>query len=311
MKSVGVIDVGSNTIKLLIAKPGAKVPAEQVDFIVEETRIGEGMTGHPPIIDEQAIERGAAAIARLTKAAEHCDALCIVATSAVRDAHNKQAFVNAVEKASGHELRILSGDEEAAFIGTALRCDPALNQLDSYSLLDLGGGSLECIQFSGHKVKKSQSLQLGSVRLASLLLEDRLSSLPHDKRAQIASYVAERWSVSKFPANSSPSEIAVLTGGSAKHLAQSLSPKQLEQGINSAEFSKIANHICDLTFEQRIAEYDLPPNRADIYPTAMVTLERSLQHLSCDRIYFSDYNLRFGIATMLLQQGEISSLESD
>ncbi|MDQ8186897.1 hypothetical protein [Pelagicoccus sp. SDUM812002] len=300
MKSVGVIDVGSNTIKLLIAKAGQKLPAEKVAFVVEETRIGEGMTGHPPVIDADAIARGSSAIARLVEAACECDSICIVATSAVRDASNKQAFVNAVEKACGHELRILSGDEEAAFIGQALKCDPALSKLESYSLLDLGGGSLECIQFSSGKLLEAESLRIGSVRLASLLLTDRAIPLQNEKQILIAEYVKEQWLASKFPARSSPSEVAVLTGGAAKHLAEALTSRQLADGLAIDEFSRIAHRLCSLPLQERVAEYGIPESRADIFPTAMVTLESSLKHLGCERLYFSEFNLRFGVAARML-----------
>ncbi len=300
MNSVGVIDVGSNTIKLLIAEADKTLPAKKRAFKVEETRIGEGMTGHPPVIDAQAIERGAAAISRLVDAAQDCKSICIVATSAVRDASNKQAFVNAVEKACGHELRILSGDEEAAFIGDALKCDPALSTLDSYSLLDLGGGSMECIQFSDHKLQRAQSLQLGSVRLASLLLTDRKIPLDHDNQNRIKDYVSQRWFVSKFPAGSNPSDVAVLTGGAAKHLAESLTGRQLQDGLPIGEFKRIAHHLCSLPLRERVTKYGIPESRADIFPTAMVTLETSLNHLGCERLYFSDFNLRFGVAAKML-----------
>lgn len=304
-ETVGVIDVGSNTIKLLIAKAGAKVPAEKIEFLVEETRIGEGMTGTPPVIDDDAIRRAAKAIARLTKAAAKCDALCIVATSAVRDASNKQAFVNAVEKASGHELRILSGIEEASLIGLALSCDPALNHLETYSLIDLGGGSLECIQFANRKLQKAESLQLGSVRLASLLLEDRVEPLSTENRTRIANYVRDHWSASSFADTSSPSEIAVLTGGSAKHLAESLKQKQILEGLPFPEFIEISHHLCSLPLKKRVSHYKIPESRADIFPTAMVTLEESLKHLGCEILYFSEYNLRFGVATSLLSHGRL------
>ncbi len=292
--------MGSNTIKLLIAKAGDNTPAEKVDFIVEETRIGEGMTGHPPIIDEDAIQRGAAAITRLVKAAEGCDSTCIVATSAVRDASNKQEFVNAVEKACGHELRILSGDEEAEFIGDALKCDPALTKLESYSLLDLGGGSLECIQFLNSQLQAAESLRLGSVRLASLLVKDREQPLSSDCQKRISDYVRERWLASKFQARSSPSEIAVLTGGAAKHLASSLSERQIEEGIFLEEFKRMGAHLCSLTAKGRVEEYRIPPSRSDIFPTAMVTLAASLEYLGCELLYFSEFNLRFGVASKLL-----------
>lgn len=308
VKTVGVIDVGSNTIKLLIAKAGETVPAEKLDFIVEETRIGEGMTGDPPSISPDAIARGAAAIARLVKAAASCDALRIVATSAVRDASNQRDFEEAVENACGQKLQILSGDEEAALIGLALACDPALTKLDSYSLLDLGGGSLECIQFENRKIQRAQSFQLGSVRLASLLLEDRASALSPANQKKIASHVKAVWSASQFEAGSCPSKIAILTGGTAKHLALTLGEQQLANGIKRTEFSEIADRLCSLALEDRVRAYDIPESRADIFPTAMVTLVASLAHLGCERIYFSEYNLRFGVATQLLLGDESAGL---
>src|SRR5688572_18374185 len=90
--TVAVIDVGSNSIKLLVAARGEAEPVVAVRFVVEETRIGEGMTTHPPTITQDAVERGAAAIARLVEAAGPVRPLCIVATSAARDASNRQQF---------------------------------------------------------------------------------------------------------------------------------------------------------------------------------------------------------------------------
>lgn len=306
-ETVGIIDVGSNTIKLLVAKPGENVPAEKISFHVEETRIGEGMTGKPPRIDNDAIERGSSAIAKLVRAAEtaQCDALCIVATAAVREAANKQEFVNAVEKACGHELRILSGYEEAILIGLALRCDPALTHLDTYSLLDLGGGSLECIQFSEHKMTKAQSLPIGSVRVAATLLTDRSVPLVGAEAKRIRAYVKDAWEVSEFSYRSSPSPIAVLTGGAAKHLAVSFSEQQRNEGIPAAAFTKTAKHVCELALEERVTQFSIPAARADIFPTAALTLIESLEHLGCERIYFSEFNLRFGIATSLLAHGTL------
>lgn len=306
-ETVGIIDVGSNTIKLLVAKPGTEVPAEKISFLVEETRIGEGMTGKPPTIDQDAISRGSAAIERLVRAAEAaaCDALCIVATAAVREAANKQEFVNAVEKVCGHELRILSGYEEAILIGLALRCDPALTQLTSYSLIDLGGGSLECIQFSDHIMTKAQSLPIGSVRVAASLIKDRAAPLSSHDISRIQTYVKEAWQVSNFRYKSSPSPVAVLTGGAAKHLAASFPFEQREAGIPVAELKKVTKHLCKQPIDARISQYQIPASRADIFPTAALTLVESLDHLGCERIYFSEFNLRFGIATSLLAHGSL------
>ncbi|MDQ8203686.1 hypothetical protein [Pelagicoccus sp. SDUM812003] len=305
-ETVGIIDVGSNTIKLLVAKASPKTTAETVEFHVEETRIGEGMTGNPPIIDEDAIERGAAAIARLVSIGEEsCDTLCIVATSAVRDASNKQAFVNAVESRCGHELRILSGDEEAYLIGKGVQCDPQFEDLHTYTLLDLGGGSLECIQIKDRQLLGAESLQLGSVRLASLLLKDRAAALSVSDFQRIYEYTRSAWSRSTFPPQSSPSPLAILTGGSAKHFATLLSKKQLSQGLSMEEFNAKAQSICEVDSDQRVVRFGIPASRADIFPTAVATLKTSLEYLGCKEIYFSEYNLRYGVASILLQHGAL------
>lgn len=296
-KRVAVIDVGSNTIKLIIASRGKRKPIRIEDFIVEDTRIGEGMTGNPPTIDNNAIERGTDAIARLAKIAhEKTNTLSIVATSAVRDATNKQAFVAKAESKSGHKLTVLTGEEEADLIGRGLQCDPKLKNLTDFFILDLGGGSLECIQFSNRKSIQSQSFQLGAVRLASLLLENRKCPLSSKDEESITKHVANTWITSNFANASSPSSIVVITGGTSSILADIMDKRQ----ITLSEFSEIKTQICNANLASRIANFDIPKSRADIFPTALVTIEQSLKHLDCQTIRFSKYNLRYGVADMSL-----------
>lgn len=303
---VGVIDVGSNTIKLLVAARGKNSSLEIVDLVVDETRIGESMTGNPPRIDRETIDRAATAIHSLCQKAQGVKALRILATSAVRDAENGDDFVSEVEKRANHSLTILSGDEEARLIGIGLRHDPSVREIADFSLMDLGGGSLECVQFIGHKPLRAQSLRLGSVRLASLLLNDRAAPLSLEEERELTDYVTKVWSASRFPADSSPSDVAVLTGGSASNLSEMLDPQTREQGISIEEFSELKRAICAAPLAERVARFTIPASRADIFPTAMVTLEASLRYLGCRRIRFSHYNLRYGAAAELLDQNDLA-----
>ncbi len=305
LETVGVIDVGSNSIKLLIAGRGETSPVKNIEYIVEETRIGEGMTSDPPVIHPAAIQAGAEAIQRLAAKAERCDALCIVATSAVREASNKQDFVNAVEQACGRELRILSGDEEANLIGEGMQCDPALTELDTYTLLDLGGGSLECIHFVGHRMQEAISLPLGSVRLASLIVANRHQPLSPKDQAGIEKHVLGIWQRSPFAQGSSPSSQAVLTGGAANIISEHLDPSSCQQGWSIEEFAKLGTQICRADYETRKRVFAIPESRADIFPTAMTTLQTTLEYLGCNRLYFSKYNLRYGLARILLSHGKL------
>ncbi len=303
--AVGVIDVGSNTIKLLVAERDKAGELFIRRYKVEDTRIGEGLTGNPPYIDDAALQRGTESIKRLVDNATDVSALCIVATSAVRDASNKQTFINRVERSCQRELRVLSGDEEARFIGRGIQADPRLRHLDTFSLLDLGGGSMECLQFANHRLLNAESLQLGSVRLASRLVKQRAQPLSAEDEARICEHVLASWKDSSIALGSSPSPIAILTGGAASLLGETLGEEQRDRGLSLHDFIAIKDRICAATLEQRIQDHDIPASRADIYPTALVTLVASLRYLGCDQIRFSHYNLRYGIAATLLEQGQL------
>src|SRR5437762_998505 len=139
---VAAIDLGSNTVRLLVADvaPGATgwrtVLAEQ-----RVTRLGEGMrtTG---ALSEAATARTAAAVIEYVERSRSAGAarVAIVATSAVRDAVNSRAFVEHLERASGIDVRVVSGDEEARL--TLAGIVAGIGRLPGVAVaFDIGGGS--------------------------------------------------------------------------------------------------------------------------------------------------------------------------
>jgi len=298
---VGVIDIGSNSIKLLIARNSEDASIESVHFATEEVRIGEGITGAPPTIEDEAIDKAVASIGRLVREAEQqrADAITLIATSAVRDAANKEAFARAVENACGRPLRILSGNEEAALIGRGILCDPNLSSLQDFTLIDLGGGSMERILFKDGIACDAKSFQLGAVRLSSRFVGNRAVALPSSERSLITQHVIEVLKSSGATNGDCPSGVAVLTGGSATLIASSI-PDAREKGLSLSQLSDYTDLVCDSDQPTRINDLALPPSRADIMPTAAATLSSALAHLGCREIHFSNYNLRFGAAQSLL-----------
>jgi len=125
---VAVIDVGSNSIKLLVASrgPGGRLVEEASRVL--EVRIGGGLGSARPRLDGGAVGRAVAAIASLTAEARGlgADRVIAVATSAVRDASNSGEFLDRAKAATGLAIRILTGPEEAGLIGLGLSTDPAL-----------------------------------------------------------------------------------------------------------------------------------------------------------------------------------------
>lgn len=300
-QKAAVIDVGSNSIKLLVASIGTNEPLNLDLFLIKETRIGEGTTGTPPALDESAIERGSQAIIELVEDAKKGkpDHIAIVATSAVRDAVNRDLLIDAVESKTGIRLRVLSGDEEARYIGKGIQCDPRLNTLSNFTLLDLGGGSLECIRFKDGNLESANSLQLGAVRLTNLLEVDRQHPLPLEKQEKITNHVIASFEQASLISSGTPSNIAILTGGASAIVSKRYGKKTLS--IETIE--EYGRLVSQYDAAQRVTDLGVPESRSDIFPAAITTIIAMLKHLGCDTVHFSGYNLRYGIAQSLLKTG--------
>lgn len=161
---VAVVDIGTNSTRLLIADVGSDGVTE-VDRRSVVTRLGEGVDATGTLGDAPQ-ERVFAVLADYTAAIEAAggEARTAVMTSAVRDAANGPAFAATVRDRYGLEGRTLSGDEEArlTFLGATAARDPA----DATGLLviDIGGGSTELVLGAGREVSFHVSTQAGVVR---------------------------------------------------------------------------------------------------------------------------------------------------
>src|SRR5260370_1382016 len=163
---VSTIDVGTNTVRLLVADvegPGAWRVVTQHQTV---TRLGEGLAAAGAL--------GAAPMARtLAVVAGYVERGCdlgasdvrIVATSAVREAANGRAFAEAVERATGRRVEVVSGEDEARLMLRGVRS--GLGRLDGRVVVfDIGGGSTEYVLAEGERILAAVSLRLGVVPLA-------------------------------------------------------------------------------------------------------------------------------------------------
>lgn len=301
-KHVGVIDIGSNSIKLLIVDKDGAVFQHTL-----ETRISKGITGNPPHLSEESIEAGAQAVRDLRKMASDHGAidLKIVATSAVRDAENKTAFMDAVYEYIKEVPIILSGEQEAAYIGMGIQQDPSLEDIRDFLLADLGGGSMELLHFAQGELQQAMSLQLGGVRLTERHVEDATQPFTERHIDAIRMDVMSTLSTSGFqlPQTRSP---LVLTGGAITHLRAALAKRQsipFEESSSQIAVSSMHELLYELSVlsvEERIARTGLPANRADIMPTALVVLISVAKWARVTSIHHSLYNLRWGIAAEML-----------
>jgi exopolyphosphatase / guanosine-5'-triphosphate,3'-diphosphate pyrophosphatase len=167
---VAAIDQGTNSIRLLVLEPAAasgKDPTELArDMVI--TRLGQGVdrTGR---LDPDALRRTVDILGRFCRRARasHAGRIRVAATSAVRDAANRDEFAAAVLEHAGSELEVISGEREAglSFLGGTLGLDPSTTP-SPYLVLDIGGGSTEfVVGREPGRAEQARSKQMGSVRL--------------------------------------------------------------------------------------------------------------------------------------------------
>ncbi len=291
----GVIDVGSNTIHLLVGdiKDGGVLPVtgEKVS-----ARLGAGVekTGK---LDEERLTLASEAI-RLFARISSLNGVpepVILATSAVRDAKNGPELNERVAEFTGLEMRLISGDKEAelGFKGAVSAVGkswegPAL-------VVDLGGGSAQLIVGEASSGPLMQvSLQLGSNRTT----ERFVSNDPPKKKELRAldEHVKEimpGWSLA-------PKVPVVAVGGSARAMLK-ITPDKL----TVERLRKLAEEISDRPSAVLAREYGLAPERARVMPAAITTLAAILEHFEKDELAVARGGIREGTLLTLAEGKDI------
>jgi exopolyphosphatase/guanosine-5'-triphosphate,3'-diphosphate pyrophosphatase len=300
-----VIDVGTNSVKLLVAD----VCGNQVAPVHEEsrqTRLGKGFY-ETHRLQPEPIARTAEAVWEFAATARERSAVAIrvIATSAARDAVNPRDLTDAIERATGLKTEIISGAREAdwAFQGVATNAELAQHPL---LILDVGGGSTEFILGHGAKKSFARSFPLGTVRL--------MEKFPHGDPPTDAEFKACRdWVENLFQAEVRPllepallqekkaGEVKLVgTGGTTSILAR------VEKKMDRFDRDKIEQTV--LSFEQVVAHRKnlwrlplaerkefpgLPKTRADVILTGVLIYEAVMAEFGFKQLSISTRGLRF------------------
>jgi len=300
-----VIDVGTNSVKLLVAD----VTDRGVQPLVEEsdqTRLGRGFY-ETHRLQAEAIAQTAQAVAAFAKLAreKQVSSIRVIATSAARDASNQPDLAQAISGACGLKVEIISGQQEAEWVFRGVCTDPALKGI-RLLILDVGGGSTEFILGQGEHHSFRQSFALGSVRLLEKLQPRDPPSINDlaKCRAWLKDFFArEITSGLESALNVVPAADAQLvgTGGTTTILARM--EKQMEnfdrERIEGTRLSRqrileVMVHLWSLSLAERKKIVGLPSSRADVILMGVAIYEAVMQYFSFANVYVSTRGLRFG-----------------
>ncbi|MCS7047988.1 MAG: Ppx/GppA family phosphatase [Verrucomicrobiae bacterium] len=273
-----VIDIGTNTVKLLVAD----VDGERVTVLINEdttTRLGEGLTrtGH---LNPQAIRRTLDAVEHYRQlAAQHgAERIRVLATCAAREAANDTDLVRAVKDRCGLVVEVIGGETEAELIWRGVHSDPQFRDVRG-PVLDVGGGSSEMI-LPPYRV----SLPLGAVRLTERYGED-VATLTHHIRELLAQHAAPFRAVDG---------IAIGTGGSVVTLARLEHAEVHGAILTASQVRALVMKLHAIPLPQRRTYPRLPPERADIIVAGGLIVLLMMEAVGAHRLLVSTRNLRFG-----------------
>ena len=301
---VAAVDQGTNSCRLLVLEPAAGNIAEPTelarDMII--TRLGRGVdrTGR---FDPEALARTIALIGRYCRRARAltAESIRVAATSATRDASNRDQLAAAVRRSAGSELEVITGEQEAAlsFLGATRGLDPGDGP---FLVVDIGGGSTEFVvgrepAITDHAV----SVQMGSVRLTERSIRNDPPA-PDDLdrlRAEVRRGIEE--AAAAVPVGEARIFVSVAgTATTIKAIALGLGrydPDVIHRTwLTAAEAERVLGELIGMTNDARAALPVMAPGRGDVIVAGAVILVEVMRRFGYERTLVSETDILDGLA---------------
>ncbi|MEV6649363.1 Ppx/GppA phosphatase family protein [Streptomyces sp. NPDC051219] len=309
MTRVAAIDCGTNSIRLLIADANpATGELTDLDRRMTIVRLGQGVdrTGR---LAPEALERTFAACREYAAAikAQGAQRVRFVATSASRDAENRDDFVRGVLDILGVEPEVITGDQEAefSFTGATKELTGRADLAKPYLVVDIGGGSTEFVVGDDH-VRAARSVDVGCVRMTERhLVQDGVVSDP-PTAAQITAIREDIRAALDLVEETVPlSEAKTLVGlaGSVTTVAAiALGLRAYDSAaihhsrISLAQVDEITGMLLTSTHEERAAIPVMHPGRVDVIAAGALVLLEIMKRTGAEEVVVSEHDILDGIA---------------
>ena len=297
---LGAIDVGSNSIRLLVAEYDPATGLSVIDEVKDQPRLAQGLaaTGR---LDEAAMARAFDALKRMREVCQRRGVARIgaVATSAVREAANGEAFVRQVQEQLDIPLRVIDGDAEAQL---SFRSVAHHFRLDAGRavIADIGGGSLELISAVKGLVEEKRSLPFGAVRLTESFLADRAD--PRRAVAELRAMVRKQFR-KELPLRSWQGPTVIGSGGSFTNLGRmavarrGVPASDAVHGVavTVSEVEQLLEWLTAMSPERRRQVPGLAAHRADIILAGLAVTVELLERVDAREVIVSAFGLREGL----------------
>ncbi len=291
-KRTAIIDIGSNSLSLVIYEKSSRYAFHLIEKVRAGVRIGEGAYEQDGMLQVEAMDRAFEALEDFLYVANNvkCRKILCVATSALRDAPNKSLFLSRVRKELGLNIKIIDGEKEAYY--GAVAAMNLLQPLESFTTIDIGGGSTELTKVENGKIVDTLSLDIGTVRIKELFTSCDVTS------KEVKTFIKK--SIAMVPAHFQSSTIVGI-GGTIRALSSAIMIKE-KYPIKSLhgfeyrikDYEKLLNRFPGMK-KAELRKYEIPSSRYDTIREGSAIFAALITHLGSDYVISSKAGVREGV----------------
>lgn len=304
------IDIGTLTCRLLIADLHPGQPLKELRSDRRILRLGEGVD-RTKRLSSAAMDRTIACLQEWQNVINgyHIEATAVVATSAVRDAANREEFLERVKREAGFEVEIITGDEEARRTLLGIRSGVPVGVTDILAL-DIGGGSTEFILDKPGQEPIVRSIDIGVVRLCERVL--RHDPPTDEEVGQAREWVEQETKAAIADMSDYRQAMFIGTAGTVTSLAS------MAQKLLSYEPARIHNYVLGLetirelehallsrTKADRVGLPGLEKNREEVIAAGAIIIRTTMETLNLKECLVSDLGLREGVLLELAGRSRV------
>lgn len=296
---LAAIDIGTNSIHMIIVRVRPDLSFEVVDREKEMVRLGAGgLDGRR--LAPTAVTAAFETLAKFKRLAQthQVDEILASATSAVREAENGGDFVSAVRRDLGIGVRVISGKEEARLIHLAAAYAAGVGGHPSV-VIDIGGGSVEITLGTAARMQVGESFKVGVIRLTERFVKSDPLSRSDEQR--MVRHIRRQTAAHLKLLVRRGFQRVIGTSGTIHALGALASDRVRDGGdlrnrrIPAKAFSRVRRSLTSLTIEERLALPGLDPRRADVTVAGAVLLDTLIDGLEADSLTLCDFALREGL----------------
>ncbi len=308
-KIVGFIDIGTNSIRLILVRLNPNYSYSILREDKEVVRLGENVF-KKNILEPNTMDRAVLVCKKLLEVAKGFSAseLYAVATSAAREAQNHTVFLQRLQQEAGLDVKIISGREESRLIYLGISSGIHINHQMAL-FIDIGGGSTEIILGDQNEYYDLESLGLGAIRLTSLFLDKSIDS-PISQRTyeKMKRYAQKKMVRFSERINKEKIDVAYGSSGTIINLAE-IACKMFDHEIDrnhlvlrNKELQKVTETLCSLSLDKRKQVPGINSDRADIIIGGAVVLETFMDEFKLKELIVSYRDQRHGMLIDYLQK---------